>query len=89
MGRGWVMDVRFVLRSLWKSRGYVATAVTVLACTVAANATVYSYVKGTLLADTSFPEPERVAPRRRPAVRLGSGGRRPVPPNVTSPSSGR
>jgi predicted permease len=55
------MDVRFVLRSLWKSRGYVATAVTVLACTVAANATVYSYVKGTLLADTSFPDPERVA----------------------------
>ena len=48
MGRGWGLDARFVARSLWKSRGYVATAVLVLACAVAANASVFSYVKGVL-----------------------------------------
>ncbi len=61
MGRGWGMDLRFVLRSLWKSRGYVFTAVVVLACAVAANTTIYSYIQGTLLAEPSYPEPESVA----------------------------
>ena len=60
VARGWVLDTRFVLRSLWKSRGYVATALTVLACAVAANATVYSYAQGTLLADAPYPDPEAV-----------------------------
>jgi len=59
-GRGWGLDARFVLRSLWKSRGYVATAVLVLACAVAANASVLSYVRGTLLHEVSYPEPESV-----------------------------
>ncbi len=58
---GWAGDLKFVGRSLWKSRGYVVTAVTVLACAVAANATVYSYVRGTLLARPSYPDPATVA----------------------------
>jgi hypothetical protein len=58
---GWTTDVKFVVRSLWKSRGYVATAIAVLACAVAANATVSSYVRGTLLADPSYPDPASVA----------------------------
>jgi len=58
--RGWGLDLRFVARSLWRSRGYVATAVAVLACAVAVNATVLSYVRGTLLSRAPYPEPERV-----------------------------
>jgi predicted permease len=60
LGRGLGLDVRFVARSLWKSRGYVTTAVVVLACAVAVNATVFSYVRGTLLDEPPYPEPERV-----------------------------
>lgn len=60
MGRGWGLDVRFVTRSLWKSRGYVFTAVVVLACAVAANASVFSYVRGTLLHEPPYPDAESV-----------------------------
>lgn len=58
--RGWGLDARFVLRSLWGSRGYVATAVVVLACAVAANASVFSYVRGTLLPDVPYSNPDEV-----------------------------
>ena len=61
MGRGLGMETRFVLRSLGKSWGYVITAVTVLACAVAANATVFSYVKGTLLTEPAWPDPDEVS----------------------------
>ncbi|HSM06528.1 MAG TPA: ABC transporter permease [Longimicrobiales bacterium] len=61
MGQGLGMDARFVLRSLGKSWGYVITAVTVLACAVAANATVFSYVKGTLLSEPAWPDAEEVS----------------------------
>lgn len=60
MGRGWLLDVRFVLRSLRRSAGYVATAVVVLACAVAANASVTSYVRGTLLKEAPWPDADRV-----------------------------
>lgn len=60
MRSGWFLDVRFVLRSLWRSRGYAATTVLVLACSVAATATVFSFVRGTLLNEPPYPEPERV-----------------------------
>lgn len=59
-GRGLWLDLRFVARSLWKSRGYVLTAVTVLACAVAANAAVFSYVRGTLLYEAPYDDPEDV-----------------------------
>jgi predicted permease len=57
---GWPTDARFVVRSLWRSRGYTATTMAVLACSVAAAATVFSFVRGTLLNDPPYPEPERV-----------------------------
>lgn len=60
MGRGWTLDVRFVARSLWKSRGYAATTAVVLGCAVAANATVFSFVRGTLLDPPPWPDPDRV-----------------------------
>jgi putative ABC transport system permease protein len=60
MTRGWVLDARFVLRSLWRNRGYAATTVLVLSCSVAATATVFSFVRGTLLDRPPYPEPENV-----------------------------
>ncbi len=60
VGRGWGLDVRFVARSLWRSRGYVLTTLVVLAAAVAANATVFSYVRGTLMTEPSYPDAESV-----------------------------
>lgn len=60
MGKGWFLDVKFVARSLWRSRGYAATTVLVLACAVAANATVFSFVRGTLLSPPPYPDPDEV-----------------------------
>jgi len=57
---GWFLDVRYLTRSLRRSPGYVFTAVLVLACAVAVNATVFSYVRGTLLADPGYPAPDRL-----------------------------
>ena len=48
------LDVVFVLRSLRRSPGYALTAVVVLAGTVAVNATVYSFVRGTLLNEPTY-----------------------------------
>jgi len=60
MGKGWGLDARFVSRSLWGAPGYVTTAVLVLACAVAVNASVYSYARGTLLSEPSYPDPGSV-----------------------------
>lgn len=57
---GWLLDARFVVRSLWRSRGYAATAIVILACSVAAATTVFSFVRGTLLATPPYPDPEAV-----------------------------
>lgn len=57
---GWLLDLRFVLRSLRRSRGYAVTTVVVLGCSVAATATVFSFVRGTLLDEPPYPDPERV-----------------------------
>jgi putative ABC transport system permease protein len=59
-GRGWGLDLRFVARSLRGSVGYVATAVVVLACAVAANASVLAYVRGTLLDEPPYPDPASI-----------------------------
>jgi predicted permease len=60
IGSGWGLDARYELRSLWKSRGYIVTAVVVLACAVAVNAVVYSYVWGTLLYEPPYEDPQSV-----------------------------
>ncbi len=60
MGRGWILDARFLARSLGRSKGYVATAIAVLACAVAANATVLSYGTATLLSQPSWSDPASV-----------------------------
>jgi predicted permease len=57
---GWALDARFVLRSFRRSPGYAATAVAVLAGAVAVNAAVFSFVRGTLLSEPSYPDADRV-----------------------------
>ena len=60
---GWTgvgLDVRFVLRTLRRSPGYVFTAVVVLAGAVAVNATVFSFVRGTLLYEPPYEDPSSV-----------------------------
>lgn len=54
------LDVRFVTRSLVRSPGYALTAIAVIAAAVAANATVLSFVRGTLLYEPPWSEPDRV-----------------------------
>lgn len=59
-GTGLRLDARFVLRSLVRSPGYTLTAIVVIAAAVAANATVLSFVRGTLLYEPPWSEPDRV-----------------------------
>lgn len=60
MGWGWGLDARFVLRTMRRSPGYAVTSVLVLACAVAVNAAVFSFVRGTLLAKPAYPDADRV-----------------------------
>ncbi len=57
---GWGLDARFVLRSLRHSPGYALTAVVVLAGAVAVNASVFGFVRGTLLAKPKYPGADRL-----------------------------
>jgi putative ABC transport system permease protein len=52
-------EVRLVLRSLAKTRGFTIAAVTVIALCVGANAAVFSVVYGVLWKPLRFPEPNR------------------------------
>ncbi|GMV04060.1 MAG: hypothetical protein AMXMBFR53_03410 [Gemmatimonadota bacterium] len=58
--KGWGLDARFVARTLRRSPGYALTAVAVLAGAVAVNATVFSFVRGTLLYEPPWEDPEGV-----------------------------
>ena len=57
---GFGLDVRFVARSLRRNPGYALTAVVVLAGAVAVNASVFGFVRGTLLAKATYPDPDGV-----------------------------
>ncbi|MGD8319067.1 MAG: ABC transporter permease [Gemmatimonadota bacterium] len=57
---GWGLDLRFVGRSLRRSPGYALTAVVVLSGAVAVNASVFGFVRGTLLARPTYPDADRV-----------------------------
>ena len=53
-------DVRYALRMLWRSPGFAASAVLILAVSVGAVAAVYSVVDGVLLRPLPFPSPDRL-----------------------------
>ncbi|HEY7863682.1 MAG TPA: ABC transporter permease, partial [Thermoanaerobaculia bacterium] len=53
-------DVRYALRALARSPGFAAVAIATLAIGIGANAAIFGVVRGLLLADLPFREPDRL-----------------------------
>ncbi len=64
-------DLRFAFRALARSPGYTIVALTTLVLGIAANAIVFSLVKGVLLTPLDFPESDRLVRIREVS---GAGG---------------
>jgi len=56
----WFNDVRFGARSLWKNKGYAATAIATLAVCIAVNTAIFGVVYSVVLRPLPFPEPDRI-----------------------------
>jgi len=71
-------DLRYALRSLGASPGFVLVAVVTLGLGIGATSTVYSVVEAVLLEPLPYPEPERVvrvfdtSPTKVRALRMSS-----------------
>lgn len=55
-----VQDLRYVLRSLAKNKGFVATSIVSLALGIGANTAIFSVVSGLVLRPLPFAEPDRL-----------------------------
>jgi predicted permease len=52
--------MKYVLRTLWRDRGFAATAILSLAIGIGANTAIFSLVSGVLLRPLNFPDPQRL-----------------------------
>jgi putative ABC transport system permease protein len=55
-----VRDLRFSLRTLWRSPGFTVIAVVVMALGIGANVTLFTVVRGVLLKPLPFQDPDRL-----------------------------
>jgi predicted permease len=68
---GFLADLRFALRLLWKSKGITATTLVMLALCIGATTTIFSTVYSLMLKPLPFREPERIVELYTSAVKAG------------------